>query len=122
MTSFSPVDVVTAEHADGSASLVIGYTEMNFRTAWEVRLTLHPGRAFLDEHIILFNPTDAPHAYYFWNNTALPNTSQTRLCYPIKAASDHDRFFPWPVDDGRDLRWLRNYPDATPIYPRRFQN
>ena len=116
VTSFSPVDVVAVEHPDGSASLVIGYTEMNFRTAWEVRFTLHPGRAFLDERIVLFNPTDAPHSYYFWNNTAFPCTAQTRFCYPMKAASDHDRYFPWPIDDGRDLRWLRNYPDATPVF------
>ena len=42
VTSFSPVDVVSTEHEDGSASIVIGYTEMNFRTGWEVRLTLYP--------------------------------------------------------------------------------
>lgn len=116
VTSFSPVDVVSIEHEDGSASLVIGYTEMNFRTGWEVRLTLHPGKAFLDERIRIFNPTDASHAYYFWNNTAFPNTPGTRFCYPMRAASDHDRFFPWPIDDGRDLRWLKNYGDATPVF------
>ncbi|MAG70523.1 MAG: DUF5107 domain-containing protein [Vicinamibacterales bacterium] len=122
VTSYSPVDVVSVEHPDGSASFVIGYTEMNFRTAWEVRFTLHPGRAALDERIVIFNPTDGPHSYYFWNNTAFPNTPETRFCFPMKAASDHDRFFPWPLDDadadddGRDLRWLRNYPDATPVF------
>ena len=116
VTSFSPVDVVAVQQSDGSASLVIGYTEMNFRTGWEVRLTLHPGKAYLDEHIVIFNPTDAPHSYYFWNNTAVPNTPHTRFCFPMKAASDHDRFFPWPIDDGRDLRWLRHYPDASPVF------
>ncbi len=118
VTSYAPVDVVSVEHPGGSASFVIGYTEMNFRTAWEVRFTLHPGRAALDERIVIFNPTDGPHSYYFWNNTAFPNTPETRFCYPMKVASDHDRFFAWPFADadGRDLRWLRNYPDATPVF------
>ncbi len=116
VTSYSPVDVVTVEHPDGSASFIIGYTEMNFRTGWEVRFTLRPGRAYLEERIVIFNPTDGFHSYYFWNNTAFPNTPKTRFCYPMKAASDHDRFFPWPIAAGRDLRWLRNYPDATPVF------
>ena len=70
VTSYSPVDVVTVEHPDGSASFIIGYTEMNFRTGWEVRFTLRPGRAYLEERIVIFNPTDGFHSYYFWNNTA----------------------------------------------------
>ena len=116
VTSYSPVDVLTVEHPDGSASFVIGYTELNFRTGWEVRFTLHPGRACIDERVTIFNPTDFPHSYYFWNNTAIRNTSGTRFCYPMKAASDHDRFFPWPLYQHRDLRWLKNYPDATPVF------
>ena len=116
VTSYSPVDVLTVEHPDGSASFVIGDTEMNFRTGWEVKFTLHPGRAFIDERVTIFNPTDFPHSYYFWTNTAFQYTSGTRFCYPIKAASDHDRFFPWPIYQSRDLRCLKNYPDATPVF------
>tara|TARA_Y100000758_G_scaffold183518_1_gene130619 strand:+ start:372 stop:3320 length:2949 start_codon:yes stop_codon:yes gene_type:complete len=116
VTSFSPVDVVSTEHEDGSASIVIGYTEMNFRTGWEVRLTLYPDKAFLDEKIVLFNPTDHTQTYYFWNNTAFPVTPGTKFCYPMRAASDHDRFFSWPIDQGRDRRWLKNYEDATPVF------
>ena len=64
VTSFSPVDIVGVAHSDGSASLVIGNIEMNFRTGWEVRLTLHPGRTFLEESIALDNPSDGFHPDY----------------------------------------------------------
>jgi len=118
VTSFSPVDVVGVQNPDGSASLVIGYTEMNFRTAWTVRLTLHPGRAYLDEQIEIFNPTDGVHPYYFWNNTAFPQRDGTRFIYPMKLGSDHNGevFFSWPQFEGRDLTWLKNYPAPTSVF------
>jgi tetratricopeptide (TPR) repeat protein len=118
VTSYSPVDVVTVDNPDGSASLVISNMEMNFRTVWTVRLTLHPGRAYLDEHISIANPTDGTHSYYFWNNTAFPNREGTRFIYPMTLGTDHegDNFFTWPIHDGRDLTWLKNYPDPTSIF------
>lgn len=118
VTSFSPVDVTTVRHPDGAASLVIGNTEMNFRTGWEVRLTLRPGRAFLDERIELFNPTDGFHPYYFWNNTAFPDTPGTRFIYPMSLGTDHNGtiFFRWPIDAGRDLSWVKNHLAPTSIF------
>ena len=118
VTSFSPVDVVGVQNPDGSATLVIGYTEMNFRTGWTVRLTLHPGRAYLDEQIEIFNPTDGVHPYYFWNNTAFPQRDGTRFIYPMTLGSDHNgvNFFSWPVHEGRDLSWLKNYPEPTSVF------
>lgn len=118
VTSFSPVDVVTVDNPDGSASLVIGNTEMNFRTVWTVRLTLHPGRAYLDEQFSISNPTDGTHSYYFWNNTAFPNREGTRFIYPMTLGTDHEgeNFFTWPIHEGRDLTWLKNYPDPTSIF------
>jgi len=118
VTSFSPVDVVGVSNPDGSASLVIGNTEMNFRTGWEVRLTLHPGKTYLDEDIRLYNPTDGFHPYYFWNNTAFPNRPGTRFIYPMSLGSDHDgkEFFSWPTHDGRDLTWLRDYAAPTSVF------
>jgi tetratricopeptide (TPR) repeat protein len=118
VTSFSPVDVVTVENPDGSASLIIGNTEMNFRTGWSVRLTLHPGRAYLDEEISIFNPTDGFHSYYFWNNTAFPNRAGTRYIYPMTLGTDHDgiNWFSWPIHEGRDMTWLKNYPDPSSIF------
>ena len=118
VTSFSPVDVVPVQYPDGSAALVIGNTEQSFRTGWEVRLTLHPETRALDEQIRLFNPTDNFHPYYFWNNTAFPNTPGTRFVFPMSLGTDHSgtEFFSWPMHEGRDLSWLRNYPEPTSVF------
>lgn len=118
VTSFSPVDVASRENPDGSASLVVGYTEANFRTYWSVVLTLHPGKAYLHESISLFNPTDGMHSYYFWNNTAFPCKPGTRFIYPMKLGQDHagTSFFTWPVHNGKDMTWLKNYDEPSSVF------
>lgn len=123
VTSFAPVDVRMTANPDGSASLLIGGIEQIYRTGWEVRLTLHPGRRLLDEQIRLFNPTDGLHPYYFWNNVAFPETPATRFIFPMRLGTDHagTRFFDWPVHDGRDLTWVRNYPEPTSVFGYRVE-
>lgn len=118
VTSFAPVNVTSKENPDGSAALVIGYTEMNFHTRWNVELTLRPGKAYLDEEIRIYNPTDGTHSYYFWNNTAFPCLPGTRFIYPMTLGTDHGgtNFFQWPIDKGRDLTWLKNYDAPTSVF------
>ncbi len=118
VTIVSPVDAVVVRGKDGSATLVVGNTEKMFRTRWTVRLTLHPGKAYLDETIRIFNPTDGVHPYYFWNCTGFPNLPGTRFIYPMTLGSDHNgtTFFSWPMDKGKDLSWLKNYDTMTSIF------
>ncbi|MEW6253115.1 MAG: DUF5107 domain-containing protein, partial [Planctomycetota bacterium] len=120
VTSVAPVDVLAGEDPDGSAWLEIANLEQSQRTRWTVRLTLHPGRAYLDERIRLFNPADAVSPYYFWNCTAFPCRAGTRFVFPMTLGTDHsaEKFFTWPVFQGCDLTWLKNYEDMTSIFAR----
>ena len=115
VTIVEPVDVRAVENADGSATLHVANIEMMFRTRWRVKLTLHPGRAYLDEEIEIVNSTDGVHPYYFWNCTAFPNLPGTRYILPMSLGTDHDGtgFYSWPIHDGVDLTWLKNYPTMT---------
>ena len=118
ITSFSPVDVTSRDNADGSASIIVGYIESNFRTRWDVVLTLHPDKAYLDERISIANPTDGLHSYYFWNNTAFPCKPGTRFIYPMKLGQDHagTKFFSWPVNNDKDITWLKNYDEPSSVF------
>jgi tetratricopeptide (TPR) repeat protein len=111
VTIVSPVDALVGENPDGSAFLEVSNQEMIFRTRWTVRVTLHPGRAYLDERIRIANPADGIHPYYFWNCTAFPNRPGTRFIYPMTLGTDHfgRKFFNWPVHEGKDLSWLKNW-------------
>jgi len=118
VTVLSPVNALLGRNPDGSAYLEISNTEQIFRTRWTVRVTLHPGRAYLDEQIRIENPTDGMHPYYFWNCTAFPNRPGTRFIYPMSLGTDHNarEFFRWPIHQGRDLSWLRNYETYASVF------
>ncbi|HQA89867.1 MAG TPA: DUF5107 domain-containing protein [Sedimentisphaerales bacterium] len=118
VTILSPVDAMVGTNPDGSAYLEVNNLEKTLRTRWTVRVTLHPGRAYLDEQIRIFNPVDAVNPYYFWNCTAFPAKSGTRFIYPMTLGTDHNgtEFFNWPIHQGRDLSWLKNYETWASIF------
>lgn len=118
VTILSPVGARTGRGDGGSAFIEISNLEKIFRTRWTVRVTLHPGKAYLDESIRIYNPTDGMHPYYFWNCTAFPNRPGTRFIYPMSLGTDHDgrKFFNWPVHKGKDLSWLRNYEIYSSVF------
>jgi len=118
VTIVSPVDALIGQNADGSAYLEVSNLERSLRTRWTVRVTLHPGKAYLDERIRIFNPIDAVSPYYFWNCTAFPNRPGTRFIYPMTLGTDHHgvKFFSWPIHEGKDLSWLKNYETWASIF------
>ena len=118
VTCLSPVNACIGSNPDGSAYLFVSNTEQIFRTRWTVRLTLRPGRSYLEEEIAIYNPTDGVHPYYFWNCTAFPNRSGTRFIFPMSLGTDHNarEFFRWPIHEGRDLTWLKNYETYASVF------
>jgi tetratricopeptide (TPR) repeat protein len=118
VTILSPVDAVPGKNPDGSAYIVLNNIDKIFRNRWTVRVTLHPGKAYLDEQIRIFNPTDAINPYYFWNCTAFPCRAGTRFIYPMTLGTDHNgtEFFSWPIHEGKDLSWLKNYEIYSSIF------
>ena len=117
-TILSPVDVFYGTNPDGSGYLEVSNLEKSLRTRWTVRVTLHPGKAYLDEEIRIYNPADAMNPYYFWNCTAFPQLPGTRFIYPMSLGTDHFgvEFFNWPIHKGKDLSWTKNYDDAASIF------
>lgn len=124
VTAVSPVNADVRENPDGSATLFISNTEKIFRTRWTVQVTLYPGKSFLHESIRIYNPTDGVHPYYFWNCTAFPCLPGTRFIFPMTLGTDHDgkNFFQWPVNDGKDMTWLRNYDRPSSVFAYACEN
>lgn len=118
ITHMSPVNGLVGQDPDGTAYIEVSNLEQSLRTTWAVRVSLHPGKAFLDENIRMYNPTDAVNPYYFWNNTAFPQLPGTRFIYPMRLGTDHggEKFFNWPIDNGTDLSWTKNYEGGTSIF------
>lgn len=121
VTCLSPVEAKPIDFADGSKGIAIGNVEQVYHTQWVVVLRLRPGRSFLEERIRMYNPTRNRHLYYFWNCVAMPNTPGTQFIYPMTLGTDHDGkiFFNWPVHEGKDLSWLKNFDKPTSIFSYR---
>jgi len=118
VTILSAVDALVGTNSDGSAYLEVSNLEKTLRTRWTVRVTLRPDKAYLDEQIRITNPVDAVNPYYFWNCTAFPCRQGTRFIYPMTLGTDHYgvTFFHWPINEGRDLSWLKNYETWASIF------
>lgn len=119
VSAMQPVSVeILPPEKDGSRSVAIGETERIYGTRWTVVVTLRPGRSFIEERIRIYNPTETIRPYYFWNCTAMPNTPGFRFIYPMTLGCDHgaEKFFQWPVDNGKDLTRGTNYYDASSIF------
>jgi len=74
-------------NSDGSATVFVGDVDQVSEMYWEVALTLRPGVARLEQHVRLFNPTATDHLYWYWNNAAVPATSDARFIYPMRVAT-----------------------------------
>ncbi len=118
VTTFDTVSCQFVRHDDGSASIVIGDTERTYRMSWTVELTLRPGRSQMETRIICRNPTAVPHDGYWWSNACFPANDQTQLIYPFNKVIGHDGggASDWPIRDGKDLTWYRDYPASTSIF------
>lgn len=118
VTTFDTVSCQFVRHDDGSASIVIGDTERTYRMSWTVVLTLRPGRSQMETRIVCRNPTAVPHDGYWWSNACFPATDQTQLIYPFNKMVGHDGggASDWPIRDGKDMSWYRDYPSSTSIF------
>lgn len=118
VTVVSSVNAIIGLNDDGSGYIEVSNLEQSLRTKWTVRVTLHPGKSYMEERVSLYNPTDYMNPYYYWRCTALPETPGTRFIYPMSLGTDHYgvEFFEWPVSNGIDISWSKNYEHGTAIF------
>ncbi len=108
----TPVDYLVEKNPDGSVSCVVGNYDWPSRSRWQVRITLHPDRAYFETCSRWTNPTPYRQSYYSWMCAAVPATTDLKYLFPGKYFIGHDYSVPlesWPVDrEGRDLSWYRH--------------
>nr|MBC7244848.1 DUF5107 domain-containing protein [Chloroflexota bacterium] len=109
--------------SDGASILLRDYNE-NDRLRAEIRVTLPTDRAYFVVEPRLVNPTSQPIACQFWLNAALTLGSasvspNTEFIYPTEHVIVHStgdnalpgehQIMPWPIYDGRDFSFYRNW-------------
>lgn len=105
-TTFSPVDFTLKQGEDGSASVLLHDVDQMYGTKGTARITLHPGKAYIEISGQLYNPTPLPQTFLWWANPAVPVNENTQSIFPpdVHAVMDHGK------------RDVSRFPIATGVY------
>lgn len=92
-TTFMPIEYQIKMNDDGSACVSMGETDAMYGTKSLADFVLHPGHAYLEISVRLFNPTPFPQTFLWWANPALAAGDETRAVFPpdVTAVYDHGK-------------------------------
>lgn len=105
-TTFLPVDYELVENEDGSRSVLCHDVDQMYGTKGIARITLYPGKAYIEITGQLYNRTSLPQTFLWWANPAVPVNDDTQSVFPpdVHAVMDHGK------------RDVSRFPIATGIY------
>ncbi|KAA6315135.1 hypothetical protein EZS27_034361, partial [termite gut metagenome] len=105
-TTFLPTDYRIENNADGSITVWCNEVERMFRTKGMQGFTLHPGKAYLEIRVKIYNRTAFPQTFLWWANPAVVVNDDYHSVFPpdVHAVFDHGK------------RDVSNFPIATGTY------
>ena len=105
-STFLPTDCKIVENADGSKTIWCNEVERMFRTKGMQGFTLHPGKAYLEIKVQIYNRTPFPQTFLWWANPAVVVHDDYHSVFPpdVHAVFDHGK------------RDVSNFPIATGVY------
>lgn len=105
-TTFQPTDYCIEENEDGSVTVWCNEVERMFRTKGMQGFTLHPGKAYIEIKVKVYNRTAFPQTFLWWANPAVVVNDEYHTVMPpdVHAVFDHGK------------REVSNYPIATGEY------
>ena len=105
-TTFAPTDYRTCENPDGSVSVELSEVDQMYGTKGKMRITLYPGRAYIEIQGQLYNRTALPQTFLWWANPAVAVNDNTQSVFPpdVHAVYDHGK------------RDVSSFPIATGVY------
>lgn len=102
--TFGPVDFSIEENPDGSKTAWVSELERMSRTKMMAGFTLHPGKAYLEIRVRLFNRTPVAQTFLWWANPAVKVNDDYQSVFPpdVNAVFDHGKrdVSKFPIADG----------------------
>ncbi len=105
-TTYLPVDYVLDEGKDGSVSVLLHDVDQMYGTKGITKISLYPGKAYIEITGQLYNRTAMPQTFLWWANPAVPVNDDTQSVFPpdVHAVMDHGK------------RDVSRFPIATGVY------
>ena len=138
-TTFMPAEATLVENADGSMTCWMGEAEPFHRMRGMAGVTVYPGSSLVEVKAVIYNRTDSPLPFMWWNNLAVRVHKDYKAVFPpdVEWASDHDRRAiisfpvmkgkfrtarPYDYGDGVDATWFSNIKLPTSVMIPRGQS
>ncbi len=103
-SAYTPTDCTIEENDDGSVTVWCGELEKMYHIKGMTGFTLKPGRAYLEVHSRIYNPTERPLTFMWWTNSAFAASEHTSSVLPpdVHVVSDPLKraFSKFPVATG----------------------
>ena len=126
-TTYLPVDYVTSENPDGSVSVLLHDVDQMYGTKGIAKISLYPGKAYIEITGQLYNRTATPQTFLWWANPAVPVNDNTQSVFPpdVHAVMDHGKrdvsrfpiatgvYYKKDYSEGVDISRYRNIPVPT---------
>lgn len=130
-SGFMPCDYIVENCPDGSAVCWLSEHDPIDRMKGMVGIVLRPGEKFFETRMRLYNRTNTPHSFLWWENAAVPvhekyqiffpkdvsyvnfHYLKSRTTYPI---AGNGIFNGIPMEEDRDISWHKNTKEATSYF------
>ncbi|MCD7806869.1 MAG: DUF5107 domain-containing protein, partial [Lachnospiraceae bacterium] len=126
-TTFLPVDYEIVKGQDGSKSVLLHDVDQLYGTKGITKITLYPGKAYIEITGQLYNRTGMPQTFLWWANPAVPVNDNTQSVFPpdVHAVMDHGKrdvsrfpiatgiYYKKDYSDGVDISRYKNIPVPT---------
>ena len=138
-TTFMPTEATLRENADGSKTCWMGEADPFHRMRGMVGVTVYPGSSIVEAKAVVYNRTDAPLPFMWWNNLAVRVHEKYKATFPpdVEWGNDHDRRAvisfpvmkgvfetarPFDYGEGTDATWFSNIKLPTSVMVMRGQS
>lgn len=130
-SGFMPCDFTVEEFEDGSVACHLSEHDPIDRMKGMVSVILRPDSKYFETKMRLYNRTDAPHSFLWWENAAVPvdenyqiffpqdvtyvnfHYLKSRITFPVAA---NGVFNGIPMQEPRDISWHKNTREATSYF------
>ncbi len=138
-TTFMPLEATIRNNPDGSVTCWMGEAEPFNRMRGSVGITVYPDRSVVEAKVILYNRSDRPLPFMWWNNLSVRVHPQYKAGFPpdVEWGNDHDRRAvisfpvmkgvyrsarPFDYGEGIDASWYSNIKLPTSVMVMRGQS
>lgn len=138
-TTFMPTEATLQENPDGSKTCWMGEAEPFHRMRGMVGITVYPGSSLVEARAVVYNRTNSPLPFMWWNNLAVRVHRDYKATFPpdVEWGNDHDRRAvisfpvmkgvfetarPFDYGNGTDATWFSNIKLPTSVMVMRGQS